>query len=112
MNAKQFSPRPPHAGPRRPARPPAPPRDEAGSERRRARISLCGPECENTDAARASAEALAELVKADPECMVRVRAVESLGLLKLKPEAVELAKKDSKSEVQWIARMAAGQIRS
>src|SRR5262245_43946750 len=42
---------------------------------------------------RSSADALAELVKADPESMVRVRAVESLGLLKMKPEAIELAKK-------------------
>jgi len=57
-----------------------------------------------------SAEALAELVKADPEYMVRARAVESLGLLKKKPEAIELAKKDRNSGVQWVARMAAGQI--
>jgi hypothetical protein len=59
-----------------------------------------------------STEALAELVRADPECMVRARAVESLGLLRMKPEAVELAKKDSNSGVQWVARMAAGQIQS
>src|SRR5262249_39762119 len=59
-----------------------------------------------------SAAALAELVKADPESMVRARAVESLGLLKMKPEAIESAKKDSNTGVQWVARMAAGQIRS
>src|SRR5262249_7428031 len=59
-----------------------------------------------------SAEALAELVKADPEPMVRVRAVEALGLLKLKPEAIELAKKDSSDAVQWVARMAAGQLKA
>ena len=61
---------------------------------------------------KASADALAELVKTDPEYMVRARAVESLGLLKMKPETIELAKKDSNSGVQWVARMAAGQIRS
>src|SRR2546428_3355638 len=38
-----------------------------------------------------SADALAELVQADPEYMVRIRAVEALGYLKMKPEAVELA---------------------
>ena len=32
----------------------------------------------------ASADALAELVKSDPEYMVRIRAVESLGYLKMK----------------------------
>jgi len=47
-----------------------------------------------------SAEALAELVKTDPEGMVRVRAVESLGLLKMKPEVIELAKKDGTDAVQ------------
>jgi hypothetical protein len=61
---------------------------------------------------KASAEALAGLVKADPEAMVRARAVESLGLLKMQPEAIELAKKDRNSGVQWVARMAAGQIKS
>src|SRR5436190_5003977 len=59
-----------------------------------------------------SAEALAELVKTDPEGMVRVRAVESLGLLKMKPEVIELAKKDSTDAVQWVARMAAGQVKA
>jgi len=61
---------------------------------------------------RTSADVLVELVKADPESMVRVRAVESLGLLKMKPEAIELAKKDRSDAVQWVARMAAGQIKS
>ena len=59
-----------------------------------------------------SAESLAELVKTDPEGMVRVRAVESLGLLKMKPEVIELAKKDSTDAVQWVAKMAAGQVKS
>jgi len=59
-----------------------------------------------------SAEALAELVKTDPEAMVRVRAVESLGLLKMQPAVIALAKKDKSDAVQWVARMAAGQLKS
>src|SRR5262245_59769446 len=59
-----------------------------------------------------SADALAELVKTDPECIVRARVVESLGLLKMKPEVIALAKKDSTNEVQWVARMAAGQLKA
>src|SRR5262245_3859109 len=59
-----------------------------------------------------SADALAGLVKADPEGMVRLRAVEALGLLKLKPEAIELAKKDSSDGVQWVAKIAAGQVKA
>src|SRR5262249_12468158 len=61
---------------------------------------------------RDSAGALADLVKTDAEPMVRVRAVESLGLLKMKPEAIDLAKKDSSAAVQWVARMAAGQLKA
>jgi hypothetical protein len=61
---------------------------------------------------KSSAEALSDLAKSDSECMVRVRAVESLGLLKMKPEAIELAKKDPNAEVQWVAKMAAGQLQS
>ena len=61
---------------------------------------------------KASAAALAALVKNDPEYMVRIRAVESLGYLKLMPEAIELAKKDRQLGVQWVARMAAAQIKS
>lgn len=59
-----------------------------------------------------SAEALAGLAKSDPEAMVRVRAVESLGLLKAHPEAIELAKKDRSDAVQWVAKMAAGQLKA
>jgi hypothetical protein len=59
-----------------------------------------------------SADALAELVKTDPEAMVRVRAVESLGLLKMQPEVIALAKKDKSEAVRWVARMAAGQLKS
>jgi len=41
-----------------------------------------------------SANALAELVTTDPEYMVRIRAVESLGFLKMRGEVIELAKSD------------------
>jgi hypothetical protein len=61
---------------------------------------------------KASADVLAELVRTDPEYMVRIRAVESLGFLKMKPEVIELAKKDREAGVQWAAMMAAGQLKS
>ena len=61
---------------------------------------------------KASAAALAELVKNDPEYMVRIRAVESLGLLKMKPQVIELAKKDRQGGVRWSAKLAAGQLKS
>jgi hypothetical protein len=61
---------------------------------------------------KASAEALAELVKADPEYLVRIRAVEALGFLKMKPEVIKLAKKDRQAGVQWAALLAAGQLKS
>jgi len=57
-----------------------------------------------------SAEALAELAKADPEYLVRMRAVESLGFLKMKSEVIEEAKKDPNVLVWYAARMAAGQL--
>jgi hypothetical protein len=59
-----------------------------------------------------SADALAELVQSDLEYMVRIRAVEALGYLKMKPEAVELAKKDRQLGVQWAAKIVAGQLKS
>lgn len=59
-----------------------------------------------------SADALAGLVRTDPEYMVRIRAVESLGLLKLKPEVIEAAKKDKQGGVRWAATLAAGQLKS
>jgi len=59
-----------------------------------------------------SADALAELVKGDPEPLVRLRAVESLGFLKMKSEVIELAQKDKDPGVGWAARMAAGQLKS
>ncbi len=61
---------------------------------------------------KASADAMAELVKADPEYMVRIRAVEALGFLKMKSEVVEQAKKDRQGGVRWSAMLAAGQLKS
>lgn len=60
---------------------------------------------------KASAEALAELVKSDPEYFVRIRAVDALGFLKMKPDVIELAKKDKNAGVQWTARIAAGHLK-
>ena len=59
-----------------------------------------------------SADALAELVQTDPEYPVRIRAVESLGFLKMKSEVIELARKDRDGGVRWTATMAAGQLKS
>jgi len=59
-----------------------------------------------------SADALAELVKADKEYLVRIRAVESLGYLKLKSEVIELAIKDSDGGVGWVAKLAADELKS
>src|SRR5262249_52179758 len=59
-----------------------------------------------------SADALAELVKADKQYLVRIRAVESLGYLKMKPEAIQLAIKDSDLGVVWVAKLAADQLKS
>jgi len=52
---------------------------------------------------RASADALASMAAKDPEYLVRIRAVEALGFLKMKPEAIELARKDPDPGVQWAA---------
>jgi hypothetical protein len=59
-----------------------------------------------------SADALAELVKAEKEYFVRLRAVESLGYLKMKPEAIQLAIKDRDGGVSWVAKLAAEQLKS
>src|SRR5262245_49941261 len=59
-----------------------------------------------------SADALAGLVKSDKEYLVRIRAVESLGYLKTKPEVIELATKDRDGGVSWVAKLAADQIKS
>jgi len=61
---------------------------------------------------RASADTLARMVAEDPEYLVRIRAVEALGFLKMKPEAIELAKKDRDPGVQWSARTIEGMLRS
>src|SRR5262249_25681976 len=59
-----------------------------------------------------SADALAELVKNDKEYVVRIRAVEALALLKMKPEVIEAAKKDRAPGVPWVAKLVAGQLKS
>ena len=59
-----------------------------------------------------SADALAELVKNDKEYVVRIRAVEALALLKMKPEVIESAKKDRDPGVPWVAKLVAGQLKS
>lgn len=59
-----------------------------------------------------SAEALAELVKADKQYLVRIRAVESLGYLKMKPESIQLAMKDRDLGVAWVAKFAADQLKT
>ncbi len=61
---------------------------------------------------KASADALAELARNDPEFLVRVRAVESLGLLKMKLQVIEAAKKDKHAGVSWAADLAADQFKS
>jgi hypothetical protein len=59
-----------------------------------------------------SADPLAELVKSDTEYLVRIRAVESLGYLKLKPEVIQLAINDRDAGVSWVAKLAAEQLKS
>ena len=59
-----------------------------------------------------SADALAELVKNDKEYVVRIRAVEALALLKMKPEVIESAKEDGDPGVPFVAKLVAGQIKS
>jgi hypothetical protein len=60
----------------------------------------------------ASADALAELVSSDKEYVVRIRAIEALALLKLKPEVIEAARKDRDPGVPFVARLVAGQVTS
>src|SRR5262247_3001450 len=59
-----------------------------------------------------SADALAELVKGDKEYLVRIRAVESLGYLKMKPDVIRLATRDRDGGVAWVAKLAADQLES
>ena len=61
---------------------------------------------------RNSADALAGLVKNDEEYVVRIRAVEALALLKMKPEVIESAQKDRDPGVPWVAKLVAGQLNS
>ena len=61
---------------------------------------------------KASVDALAELVKNDKEYVVRIRAVEALALLKMKPEVIESAKKDHDPGVPFVAKLVAGQVNS
>lgn len=60
----------------------------------------------------ASADLLAELVQHDSEFAVRIRAVEALGLLKMKPKVIAAAKKDKQGGVRWSADLAADQCMS
>jgi hypothetical protein len=57
-----------------------------------------------------SADSLAELATNDKEYVVRIRAVEALALLKMKPDVIELAKKDLDPGVPFVARLVAGQV--
>jgi len=59
-----------------------------------------------------SAGTLAELAKADTEYLVRIRAIESLGYLKMKPEVIQLAIKDPNGGVSWVAKLAADKLKS
>jgi hypothetical protein len=61
---------------------------------------------------RDSADALAALVKSDPSYLVRIRAVESLGFLKMKSDVIQLAIEDEQGGVRWSARLAADQLKS
>jgi hypothetical protein len=61
---------------------------------------------------RNSADALSELVKNDKEYVVRIRAVEALAFLKMKPEVIESAKKDRDPGVPFVAKLVAGQLKS
>jgi hypothetical protein len=60
----------------------------------------------------ASAEALAQLTEADKEYFVRLRAVESLGYLKMKRDVIQNATEDRSPGVSWVARQALDQIKS
>src|SRR5262245_8775316 len=59
-----------------------------------------------------SADALVELVKTDKEYVVRIRAVEALALLKMRPEVIQSAVKDPDPGVPWVAKLVAGQLKS
>jgi hypothetical protein len=61
---------------------------------------------------RDSVDALATLATNDPSYLVRIRAVESLGFLKMKLDVIELATKDKQGGVQWSARLATEHLKS
>jgi hypothetical protein len=44
--------------------------------------------------------------------LVRIRAVESLGYLKMKSEVIELAIKDLDAGVSWVAKLSADELKS
>ena len=59
-----------------------------------------------------SAAAIASLAQNDPEYLVRVRAVEALGLLKTKPAVIEAARKQDKhGGVRWAADLSADMLK-
>lgn len=57
-----------------------------------------------------SAAKIADLAANDAEHIVRIRAVEALGMLKLEAAAIEAATKDAHGGVRWSAKMSAGQL--
>jgi hypothetical protein len=57
-----------------------------------------------------AAATIADLLKNDPEHIVRIRAVEALGMLKLEAPAIEAAIKDRNGGVRWSAKISAGQL--
>lgn len=61
---------------------------------------------------KASVEILADLAQNDPEYMVRIRAVESLGLLKMKLQVIEAVKENDEAGVAWAADLAIDQFKS
>lgn len=61
---------------------------------------------------RGSADILARLARNDPEYVVRIRAVESLGLLKMKPDVIDAVQNDKHAGVSWAAELAADQLHS
>jgi hypothetical protein len=61
---------------------------------------------------RGSADTLARLALEDPENLVRIRAVEALGFLKMRPDVIERARQDPDPGVQWTAGSVAGMVGS
>jgi HEAT repeat protein len=58
----------------------------------------------------ASTDSIGEMAKGDPEAAVRIRAVESLGFLKARPDVLQAARKDPDGAVRWTAERVAGQL--